>query len=132
MALIQLNPSIPVEVVGKGKGYAVGWVDYGDAHNLIWIVALAESGEFWCAPSKDVRAQTNWTMGVRKDVDQPHIGDAIAKHNSILADYFDKFILLNHHREAESPTDDRLTRDVIPVPDLIEFLRDLGIYTKRT
>jgi hypothetical protein len=59
----QLNPPIPLTVLDKGKGYAVGVIDYGQEHNLIWVTALSDSGEIWCAPNPQVRLQSNWTMG---------------------------------------------------------------------
>lgn len=59
----QLNPTMPVYVQGKGDGYAVAVIDYGQEHNLIWVTALNESGEIWCAPNPTVRMTTNWTMG---------------------------------------------------------------------
>jgi hypothetical protein len=57
----QLNPTIPVHVLGKGDG--IGMIDYGQEHNLIWVTALDESGELWCAPNHKVRLGKNWTMG---------------------------------------------------------------------
>jgi hypothetical protein len=59
----QLNPQIPLTVLDKGKGYAVGVIDYGQEHDLIWVTALSDSGEIWCAPNPQVRFQSNWTMG---------------------------------------------------------------------
>ncbi len=59
----QLNPPIPLTVLDKGGGYAVGVIDYGQEHNLIWVTALSDSGEIWCAPNPKVRFQSNWTMG---------------------------------------------------------------------
>ncbi len=59
----QLNPTIPLHVLGKGDGYAIGMIDYGQEHNLIWVTALDESGEIWCAPNAKVRLGKNWTMG---------------------------------------------------------------------
>ncbi len=59
----QLNPPLPVHVIDKGDGYAVAVIDYGQEHNLIWVTAITESGELWCAPNPKVRVQTNWTMG---------------------------------------------------------------------
>lgn len=46
MSLTQLNPTIPVYVLGKGAGYAVAVIDYGQEHNLIWVTAInaARSG----------------------------------------------------------------------------------------
>lgn len=59
--ILQLNPAIPVEIVSKGEGYAVGWIDYSQEHNLLWIILL-DSGECWIAPNKEVRACKNWTL----------------------------------------------------------------------
>jgi hypothetical protein len=63
MSFQQLNPSIPVSVIGKGDGYAFAVIDYGQEHNLIWVTALNDSGEIWCAPNPLVRFTGNWTMG---------------------------------------------------------------------
>jgi len=59
----QLNPPIPVQVIGKGAGYAVAVIDYGQEHNLIWVTAINETGEIWCSPNPIVRMPKNWTMG---------------------------------------------------------------------
>jgi len=59
----QLNPPIPLHVLGKGSGHAIGMIDYGQEHNLIWVTALDTSGEIWCAPNPSVRMLKNWTMG---------------------------------------------------------------------
>lgn len=59
----QLNPPIPLHVLGKGDGHAVGLIDYGQEHNLIWVTALDANGEIWCAPNPEVRMLKNWTMG---------------------------------------------------------------------
>jgi hypothetical protein len=63
MAFQQLEPTLPVHVLGKGKGTAFAVIDYGQEHNLIWVTALDETGEIWCAPNPLVRFQANWTMG---------------------------------------------------------------------
>lgn len=63
MAFTQLNPPIPLTVEDKGKGFAIGMIDYGQEHNLIWVTAISETGEIWCAPNPKVRVQPNWTMG---------------------------------------------------------------------
>lgn len=62
----QLNPPIPLHVLDKGHGYAIGLIDYGQEHNLIWVTALDDSGEIWCAPNPQVRLGKNWTMGRRE------------------------------------------------------------------
>lgn len=62
----QLNPAIPLHVLGKGAGQALAVIDYGPEHNLLWITALDETGEIWCAPNPQVRMQQNWSMGRTK------------------------------------------------------------------
>lgn len=63
----QLNPPMPVTVLDKGNGLAIAVIDYGLEHNLIWVTALDNSGEIWCAPNPKVRMQANWTAGRTKD-----------------------------------------------------------------
>lgn len=63
MAFTQLDPPIPLEVIDKGKGLAIGMIDYGPEHNLIWVTAIDATGEIWCAPNPKVRMQQNWTLG---------------------------------------------------------------------
>lgn len=67
--LLQLNPTIPIIVTSKdnAKGMALGWVDYSENHNLIWIVAL-DNNEIWCVPNPEIRMQNNWTLGRRNNV----------------------------------------------------------------
>lgn len=61
--ILQLDPPIPVFVVTKNtKGYAIGWIDYSQEHNLIWVVAL-DNGEVWSIQNPDIRLQPNYTMG---------------------------------------------------------------------
>jgi hypothetical protein len=64
--LTQLNPAIPLHVLGKGAGQAIAVIDYGPEHNLLWITAIDETGEIWCAPNPQVRMQQNWSMGRAK------------------------------------------------------------------
>lgn len=59
----QLDPPIPLHVLGRGDGYAFAVIDYGQEHNLIWVTAIDDTGEIWCAPNPEVRMQANWTMG---------------------------------------------------------------------
>jgi hypothetical protein len=65
VSLTQLNPPIPVEVIGKGKGLAMAVIDYSAEHHLVWVVAIDETREIWSAPNPDVRVRPNWTMGRR-------------------------------------------------------------------
>ena len=71
--LTQLNPTIPLET-SRGQGYALAVIDYGMEHNLLWVVALDESGEIWCVPNAEVRAQRNWTAGRRHDTGSQDTG----------------------------------------------------------
>ncbi|GGC35666.1 hypothetical protein GCM10011371_23800 [Novosphingobium marinum] len=59
----QLSPAIPLHVLERGDGLAVGVIDYGEEHDLIWVTAIDATGEVWCAPNHKVRFGKNWTMG---------------------------------------------------------------------
>lgn len=61
--LTQLDPPIPLHVLGRGDGYAIAVIDYGQEHNLLWVTAISATGEIWCAPNPQVRMQQNWSMG---------------------------------------------------------------------
>ncbi len=63
--IIQLNPQIPVIVSNKEneKGYAIGWIDYSQEHNLLWIVSMDKSKEVWIVSNKEIRMQENWSLG---------------------------------------------------------------------
>jgi hypothetical protein len=63
MTFTQLDPTLPMTVEGKGKGYAMAVIDYGPEHHLIWVVAIDATGEIWSAANPTVRMQSNWTMG---------------------------------------------------------------------
>lgn len=62
--ILQLNPSIPLIVTAKNDlpGRAIALIDYGPDHDLIWVVALYDSGEIWSVPNSGVKMWTNWTM----------------------------------------------------------------------
>jgi hypothetical protein len=68
MGMLQLNPSIPVFVTDKGKGEAVGWIDYDKEGDLIWIVALDENGQVWLAPNYKIRFLNNYSVDRIYDV----------------------------------------------------------------
>lgn len=66
--MIQLNPPIPVTVVAgsgwpTGSGMAIGWIDYSQEHNTLWICAMDDGGEVWTVPQSHVRLQFNVSMG---------------------------------------------------------------------
>lgn len=73
---VQLNPVIPIHVIDKGSGYALAVIDYGEEHNLIWVTAINDTGEIWCAPNPKVRMLDNWTMG-RQSSTKPIIDKAV-------------------------------------------------------
>lgn len=60
--ILQLDPALPFATV-KGPGFAHFLLDYGQEHDLIWVVFLKESGECWCLSNKDVRMEQNFTLG---------------------------------------------------------------------
>lgn len=58
----QLNPSIPLETE-KGMGEAIGVIDYGPEHHLMWVIIMDESREIWTLPNDKVRGCKNITVG---------------------------------------------------------------------
>jgi hypothetical protein len=60
--LIQLNPTIPVWVEGRGNGHAIGWMDYSQEHQLMWIIAMDDNGEIWTISNPKVRLYKNISM----------------------------------------------------------------------
>lgn len=66
--LVQLHTHIPVVVTSKEnrRGRCIGWIDYGEDHDLIWIVAFDDTGEVWHVPNPEVRLEKNWTMEKRR------------------------------------------------------------------
>ena len=64
--ITQLNPPIPLNTP-KGSGLAWVLIDYGPEHNLMWVVAIDDTGEIWTFGNPDVRAQKNITMGRKHD-----------------------------------------------------------------
>ncbi len=63
MSFTQLQIPMPMTVEDRGNGQALAVIDYGPEHHLIWVVAMDDSGEIWCAPNPKVRMRSNWTMG---------------------------------------------------------------------
>lgn len=60
--MIQLSPTIPV-ITPKGKGIAHFIIDYGNEHELQWVVFQDNTGECWTWKNPEIRAQTNITQG---------------------------------------------------------------------
>jgi hypothetical protein len=63
----QLNPALPLHVLEKGDGHAIGLIDYGQEHDLIWVTVLNSNGEVWCAPNPKIRFARNWSIGRREN-----------------------------------------------------------------
>ncbi len=59
--MLQLNPPIPLDTP-KGPGIAWAVIDYGMEFDLMWVVAINESGEIWTFGNPHLRAQKNITM----------------------------------------------------------------------
>jgi hypothetical protein len=59
--ILQLNPPIPVNTP-KGSGLAWLLIDYGPEHDLMWTVAIDDTGELWTYGNPQVRAQKNITL----------------------------------------------------------------------
>jgi hypothetical protein len=60
--ITQLNPPIPMRTP-LGKGMAQMVIDYGVEHDLLWVVFQNDTGECWSWSNKDIRAQSNITIG---------------------------------------------------------------------
>ena len=60
--MLRLDPPIPV-ACPRGKGFAHVLIDLGQEHDLQWVCFLDATGECWTARNRDVRIQTNETMG---------------------------------------------------------------------
>lgn len=60
--IVQLNPPLELDTP-KGKGLAWLVIDYGIEHNLLWVVAINETGEIWTFSNPEVRATKNITAG---------------------------------------------------------------------
>lgn len=82
----QLNPPIPLHVLDKGDGLAIGLIDYGPEHNLLWITAIDATGEIWCAPNPQVRMQANWSMGRAKSPAVAASKERVASKNAGLGE----------------------------------------------
>lgn len=60
--IIQLNPPL-VFHTPKGKAVAHFLIDYGYEQDLMWVCFQHETGECWTWTNKDVRIESNLTLG---------------------------------------------------------------------
>lgn len=58
--ILQLNPTIPL-TTPKGDGYAIALIDYGEDHDLKWVVIQNSTGEIWTWNNDKVRGVKNIT-----------------------------------------------------------------------
>lgn len=59
--ILQLNPPLPLKTE-KGTGWAHFLIDYGQEHDLLWVVFLDANGECWATPNSQVRLEPNWSL----------------------------------------------------------------------
>lgn len=60
--ILQLKPPLPL-VTPNGSGWAHLVIDYGQEHDLLWVVFLNDSGQCWTYSNREVRIEKNVTMG---------------------------------------------------------------------
>jgi hypothetical protein len=61
--MTQLDPPIPVHVMGRGDGMAQLVIDYGPDYDLCWIVFMDDDGQCWAVRNPGIRGRWNETMG---------------------------------------------------------------------
>ena len=61
--IIQLDPPIPLHVLGRGNGKAILAIDYGPDYDLIFTIVDDKTGEIWCESNRNVRGVINHTLG---------------------------------------------------------------------
>lgn len=74
--IIQLDPPLPL-TTPKGKAFAHFLIDYGQESSLLWVCFQDDTGECWTWRNRDIRLQTNITMGredVRPSPSDPNLG----------------------------------------------------------
>lgn len=76
MYTIQLNPAIPL-ITPKGPGWC-WFITFPSAeYNILWTVAIDETGEIWTFETSKVRADKNITLGRLIDKKISEIKDLI-------------------------------------------------------
>lgn len=61
MTVTQLSPPIPM-MCPKGEGMAWFLIDYSPEHDLLWTIAINDTGEIWTYANKYVKAIKNITL----------------------------------------------------------------------
>lgn len=65
--ILQLNPPLPLKTP-KGDGWAHLLIDYGQEHDLLWVVFLNKGGECWTVSNRLITMDPNWSLG-REEVE---------------------------------------------------------------
>lgn len=64
--MIRLDPPIPLDVVSgwrvEGTALAYFLIDYSTEHNMLWVVAMDETGECWTVPNRYIRFAKNYSL----------------------------------------------------------------------
>lgn len=63
----ELRQSLPMSTP-KGDGYAVAVIDYGQEHDLLWVVVIHEDGKIWTVPNPEVRVTPNYSMRAKRSL----------------------------------------------------------------
>ena len=58
--MLQLNPTLIV-YTPKGKAMAIGWIDYGPEHDLLWVCFQNDTGECWTWNNTQIKCEQNIT-----------------------------------------------------------------------
>jgi hypothetical protein len=62
----QLNPAISVEIINKGPALAVGSIDHGPGHELVWVVIAKDGGAITCEPISRLKGAGVYVTGQQK------------------------------------------------------------------
>ncbi len=60
--MLRLDPPLPLETP-KGKALAHVLIDYGVEYDLLWVCFQDETRECWTWSNKEVKIQTNISLG---------------------------------------------------------------------
>ena len=69
--ILQLNPTIWLETP-KGLGLCHFVIDYGEEHDLLWVVADNATGEIWTWANPKVRFTKNITLDAIRSEGKPN------------------------------------------------------------
>lgn len=61
--ILQLDPPLPMFVVGKGEAWAHFLIDYGPESHLYWVCFITDTGECWTVENPKIRASKNISLG---------------------------------------------------------------------